>query len=56
MEENGVAMRRMQTNLSERYQSSRSLASPSDGKQKGGTSRVLSLRRALHLKTKNDDS
>lgn len=43
-EENGVAMRRMQTNLSERRQSSRNLTLPSDGRRRGGSiSRVMSL-------------
>jgi len=53
MEEGGIAMRRMQTNLSERRQSSRSLTL--SGRKKS-ISRVLSLRRALNFnKTRHDD-
>jgi phospholipid-translocating ATPase len=53
MEEGGIAMRRMQTNLSERRQSSRSVNL--SGRKKS-ISRVLSLRRALNFnKTRNDD-
>lgn len=48
-EENGVAMRRMQSNLSERRQSSRNLApTPENGRKKGsGLSNVFSIRRGL---------
>jgi phospholipid-translocating ATPase len=46
-EENGVAMRRMQTNLSERRQSSRNLVLEPTAPRKGSLSRVFSLRRAL---------
>ncbi|KAF8891341.1 hypothetical protein BD779DRAFT_1610652 [Infundibulicybe gibba] len=48
MEENGVAMRRMQSNLSERRQSSRNLASPQLPKRRRDTlSNVLSIPRGL---------
>ncbi|KAJ7276325.1 phospholipid-translocating ATPase [Mycena haematopus] len=47
-EENGVAMRRMQSNLSERRMSNRDLAPPSNGKNKGR----LSLRRGLKSLTR----
>ncbi|GLB34572.1 putative cation transport ATPase (P-type) (TC 3.A.3) family, type IV subfamily protein [Lyophyllum shimeji] len=52
-EENGVAMRRMQTNLSERRLSSRNLAPPSrptSRKGKEALSHVFSLRRGLRKK------
>ena len=45
-EEGGVAIRRMQSNLSERRQSSRNLALPSEGRKRDGSfTKVLSLRR-----------
>jgi phospholipid-translocating ATPase len=44
-EENGVAMRRMQSNLSERRQNSRHLTPPPEAKS--GLSHVFSLRRGL---------
>jgi phospholipid-translocating ATPase len=45
-EEGGVAIRRMQTNLSERRQSSRNLAVPLEGrKREGSFTKVLSMRR-----------
>ncbi|KAJ7904440.1 phospholipid-translocating ATPase [Mycena olivaceomarginata] len=47
-EENGVAMRRMQSNLSERRTSNRNLAVPNDGKTKG----KLSLRKGLKSLTR----
>jgi len=49
-EENGVAMRRMQSNLSERRQSSRNLVPEPRAHRKGSLSRVFSLRRALNKK------
>ncbi|KAK7061656.1 phospholipid-transporting ATPase [Favolaschia claudopus] len=48
IEENGVAMRRMQSNLSERRTSNRNLAVPSDGARKG----KLSLKRGLKSLTR----
>jgi len=49
-EENGVAMRRMQTNLSERRQSSRNLVPEPRPPRKGSLSHVFSLRHALSKK------
>ncbi|KAF8195975.1 phospholipid-translocating ATPase [Mycena galopus ATCC 62051] len=48
-EENGVAMRRMQSNLSERRMSNRNLAPPSDGNKMKGR---LSLKRGLKSLTR----
>ncbi|KAJ6515969.1 phospholipid-translocating ATPase [Mycena sanguinolenta] len=49
IEENGVAMRRMQSNLSERRMSNLNLAPPSDGNKNKGR---LSLRRGLRSLTR----
>lgn len=46
-EEHGVAMRRMQSNLSERRQSSRNLATQATRSRKGTLVHVLSLPRNL---------
>jgi phospholipid-translocating ATPase len=52
MEENGVAMRRIQSRLSERHQSNHNLAVPLEVRHRGGS--LSRIRRALNLKTKDD--